>query len=123
MPCEGIERLNPICLPVNAAEATATANQFTDPFSTIAGFFSSAANNATTWLWTQINDATTLDLQSPQLLREMTMTGAMAAVLCVGLFLIQLIAASLRGHPPMLGRAFSGLLISFLGSAFAIAAG
>ncbi|TQM61730.1 hypothetical protein [Humibacillus xanthopallidus] len=121
MPCEGIERLNPICLPVNAAEATATANQFTDPFSTIAGFFSSAANNATTWLWAQINDATTLDLQSPQLLREMTMTGAIAAVLCVGLFLIQLIAASLRGHPPMLGRAFSGLLISFFGSAFAIA--
>lgn len=121
MRCEGIERLNPICLPVNAAEAAVTANKFTDPFSTIAGFFSSAANNATTWLWAQINDATTLDLRSPQLLREMTITASIAAILCVGLFLIQLITATLRGHPVLLKRAFTGLLISFLGSAFAIA--
>lgn len=121
MACEGIERLNPICLPVNAAEAAVTANKFTDPFSTIAGFFSSAANNATTWLWAQINDATTLDLRSPQLLREMTITASIAATLCVGLLLIQLITATLRGHPVLLKRAFTGLLISFLGSAFAIA--
>ena len=121
MACEGIERLNPICLPVNAAEAAVTANKFTDPFSTIAGFFSSAANHATTWLWAQINDATTLDLRSPQLLREMTITASIAATLCVGLFLIQLITATLRGHPVLLKRAFTGLLISFIGSAFAIA--
>ena len=121
MPCDGLARLNPMCLTLNAVEATATVNRFTDPFSTIAGFFSSAANGATTWLWAQINDATTLDLRSPQLLREMTMTGSIAAVLCVGLFLVQLITATLRGHPVMLGRAFTGLIISFFGSAFAVA--
>src|SRR5690606_4367026 len=90
-------------------------------FGSIAGFFASAANNATTWLWEQINEATSLDLSSPRLVEEMTMTGGIAAVLCAGLFVIQVIAAALRGRPVMLGRAFSGLVIALVGSAFALA--
>lgn len=123
MPCEGIFRFNPACLPITAVEAGVglTQNVAASAFTTMAGFFASAADSAVTWLWKQINDATTLDLQSPQLAKEMVMTGAIAAVLCVGLFLIQLINAALRGNPVLLGRAFSGLLISFVGSAFALA--
>ncbi|OFE16177.1 hypothetical protein BA895_20020 [Humibacillus sp. DSM 29435] len=51
------------------------------------------------------HDATTLDLRSPQLLREMTITASIAATLCVGLFLIELITATLRGHRVLLKRA------------------
>ena len=120
-PCTGLARLNPMCIPVDIIEARGAAAKVTDPFGTMAGFFSSAANNATTWLWKQINDATTLDLTSPRLVRELGMTAAIAAVLCVGLFLVQVITAALRGHPVLLARAFNGLIVSFVGSAFAIA--
>lgn len=120
-PCTGLGRLNPMCASANAADVTGAIGAATDPFGTIAGYFSGAANNATAWLWDQLNDATTLDLNSPHLVREIGITAAIAAVLCVGLFLVQVIGAALRGHPVMLGRAFSGLIISFVGSAFAIA--
>lgn len=119
--CTGLGRLNPVCLPSNAADVTGAVGAATDPFGTIAGYFSGAANNATAWLWKQLNEATTLDLNSPHLMRELGITAAIAAVLCVGLFIVQVIGAALRGHPVMLARAFSGLIISFLGSAFAIA--
>lgn len=124
MPCDGIFDINPACIPIKVAEAGADAAQSvaSGAFGTIAGFFGQAANNATTWLWQQINDATSLDLQSPQLAKEMAATAAIAAVLCVGLFLVQLVTATLRGHPGQLGRAFTGLLISFIGSAFALGA-
>ncbi|MGO4363328.1 type IV secretion system protein [Terrabacter sp. RAF57] len=114
---------NPMCLVFTAASGTAGAasNVVTGAFSNIAGYFGLAAQNAITWLWQQISEATTLDLQSPALLREMTITGAIAATLCVGLFVIQVTSAALRGHAPALGRAFSGLLISFVGSALALA--
>ncbi|GAB3077622.1 hypothetical protein GCM10027053_47610 [Intrasporangium mesophilum] len=124
MPCDGIFKLNPMCLPAAAIEsgANVVGGVADSAFGTMAGFFASAANNATTWLWQQINEATALDLQSPQLTTEMAMTGAIAAVLCVALFVIQLIVAAVRGNPVMVGRAFSGLLISFVGSALALAA-
>lgn len=123
MSCEGISGFNPACLPVTAIETGAGVAQgvASSAFGTMASFFASAATSATTWLWQQINQATTLDLQSPQLAKEAAMTGAIAAVLCVGLFLVQLITAALRGNPVLLGRAFTGLIISFLGSAFALA--
>jgi len=123
MPCDGIFQFNPMCLPIIGARAGQNAaTAVTDSaFGSIAGFFSAAANNATTWLWEQINEATTLDLSSPKLIQEMSVTAGVAAVLCLGLFLIQVITAALRGHPVMLGRAFSGLIIAFVGSAFALA--
>jgi hypothetical protein len=123
MSCDGILIANPMCQLMNAASGTAGAasNVVDGAFGNIAGYFGLAAQNATTWLWQQISEATTLDLQSPALAREMAVTGAIAATLCLGLFLIQVTSAALRGHPPALGRAFSGLLISFVGSALALA--
>src|SRR4029079_15119778 len=91
-------------------------------FSHIAGFFGMAAMNATTWLWDQIDDATTLDLGSPALAKEMVATASIAGVLCLGLFLIQVISSVLRREPGGLGRAVRGLMVSFLGSALALAA-
>src|SRR6478672_13764497 len=119
MSCDGIMAANPMCLVAQAAvgAAGAASNVVDGAFSSIAGYFGLAAQNATTWLWQQIGDATTLDLQSPALAREMTITGAIAATLCLGLFIIQVTTAALRGHPVALGRALGGLLISFVGSA------
>lgn len=123
MSCDGIMATNPMCLVAQAAATTsgAASSVVDGAFSNIAGYFGLAAQNATTWLWQQIGDATTLDLQSPALGREMAITGAIAATLCLGLFVIQVTSAALRGHPVGLGRAVSGLLISFVGSALALA--
>ncbi|GEM_PF-1004053 len=112
--------LNPICR-VGQAVTDGAAAVADSAFSHIAGFFGKAALSTTTWLWDQIDSATSLDLGSPELAKELGATAAIAAVLCMGLFLIQVITATLRREPGGLGRAVRGLLISFLGSAFALA--
>jgi type IV secretion system protein TrbL len=117
MSCDGVQALNPICQALSGG-ATAVADT---AFSHIAGFFGNAALSATTWLWDQIGSATSLDLRSPQLAKELEATTAIAAVLCMGLFLIQVITSTLRHEPAGLGRAARGLLVSFLGSVFALA--
>lgn len=123
MSCDGIMATNPMCLVGQAAVTVAGApSRVVDgAFGSIAGYFGLAAQNAITWLWQQLGEATTLDLQSPALIREMAITGSIAATLCLGLFVIQVTSAALRGHAPALGRAFAGLLISFVGSALALA--
>ena len=112
MSCDGVQALNPLCQ---------TQALVTNSFNAIADQFAQAANAATTWLWSQIDDATRLDLSSPDLLREMATTAAIAAVLCLGLFVIQVASAALRQEPGGLGRAFKGLVISAFGSAAALA--
>jgi hypothetical protein len=112
MSCDGMQALNPLCQ---------TQELVTNSFNSIADQFAQAANSATTWLWGQIDDATRLDLSSPQLLHEMTTTAAVAGVLCLGLFVIQVAGAALRGEPGALGRALKGLVISAFGSAAALA--
>ncbi|KGN40840.1 hypothetical protein [Knoellia aerolata] len=121
MSCEGPNKLNPLCL-IQGSVNDAAAGAATSAFSHIAGYFGEASVKATTWLWEQIDEATTLDLTSPNLLREMAITGAIAAVLCVGLFAIQLIRAVLRQEPGGLQRALSGLVTATLGTALALAA-
>ena len=120
MSCEGLQALNPICQ-VGQAITGGVAAVADSAFSHIAGYFGAAALSTTTWLWDQIDSATSLDLGSPELAKELAATAAIAAVLCLGLFLIQVITATLRREPGGLGRGVRGLLISFLGSAFALA--
>jgi len=110
--CDGVQALNPLCQ---------TQALVTNSFNTIADQFGQAANAATTWLWSQIDDATRLDLSSPDLLREMATTAAIAGVLCLGLFAIQVTSAALRQEPGGLSRALKGLVISAFGSAAALA--
>ncbi len=112
MSCDGLQALNPLCQ---------TQALVTNSFNAIADQFGQAANAATTWLWSQIDDATRLDLSSPDLLREMGTTAAIAGVLCLGLFVIQVASATLRQEPGGLSRALKGLLISAFGSAAALA--
>jgi hypothetical protein len=120
MSCEGVMALNPICR-IGKAMTEGAAAVADSAFSHIAGFFGKAALSTTTWLWDQIDSATSLDLGSPDLVKELGATAVIAAVVCMGLFLIQVITAALRHEPGGLGRAVRGLVISFLGSAFALA--
>lgn len=121
MSCDGFQALNPMCQAAQAVQ-DATTGAVDSAFSRMAGYFGLAASNATTGLWKQIDDATTLDLSSPRLAKEMAATATVAGVLCLGLFVIQLIASVLRREPAALGRGLQGLLVSFVGSALALAA-
>jgi type IV secretion system protein TrbL len=113
--CTGANALNPICRLGQAAASAAN-----DAFSNIAGWFGKAASQATTWLWAQIGSATSVNLHSPQLSTDLLATSAIAVVLCLGLFLVQVITSVLRREPAGLGRAVKGLVISLVASVFAL---
>lgn len=121
MKCEDLQALDPLCQAGQYVQGQAT-NAVDSAFARVANSFSEVAMNATTWLWKQINDATTLDLHDPRLLREIGTTAVIAGVLCLGLFVVQVITSVLRREPGGLARSLYGLVISFVGSALAIAA-
>ena len=121
MSCTGANLLNPLCLVSNAVEDQATAAA-TSTFTHIAGYFGTAAEHATVWLWKEIDNATTLDLRSPGLLHEIAITGAIAGVVCLGLFVIQVVRGVLRREAGAFGRALSGLVVATIGTTFALAA-
>lgn len=116
MSCTGLDMLNPACQVASAAQNAADS-----AFGNIATTFAQAATTATNWLWSQIDTATTVDLSSPALHKELAVTAAIALVICLGLFVLQLITAALRRDPSGLSRAVQGLFIMALGSGFALA--
>ncbi|HEX2943568.1 MAG TPA: hypothetical protein VHO91_21110 [Rhodopila sp.] len=115
MACSGIHALDPVCQAKNVAGHLAD-----DAFSKIASYFGQAATSAVDWLWRQLTYATSLDLTGPTIRTDLLITGGIATVLCVGLFVIQMITAALRREPAALARGLRGLLVATVGSAFAI---
>lgn len=119
MSCDGIFSLSPVCVATAAANLPSSIAD--SAFSHMAGAFGVTAGNAASWLWQQLDEATTLDLSSPALLTEIAATTSIAVLLCLGLFTIQVITGTLRREPGALSRACTGLVISFIGSALALA--
>lgn len=117
MSCTGPNALNPACRVKDLAEQASN-----DAFANIAAWFSKAANEATNWLWKEIDTATTVDLDSTHLRTDFMATSAIAVVLSLALFLTQIITSVLRREPGGLGRALHGLFISLVASAFALSA-
>jgi hypothetical protein len=120
MSCDGVQALNPLCQTGDFLRSQ-SENAVNGAFTSMSDQLSQAAMSATTWLWAEMDKATTLDLSSPDLVRELGATSAIAGVLCLGLFLLQLTTAALRREPGAPGRAVKGLIISLVGSAGAIA--
>ncbi|MEO3936811.1 type IV secretion system protein [Dermatophilaceae bacterium Soc4.6] len=118
MSCDGIFSLSPVCVATAAVNLPSSIAD--SAFSHMAGAFGVTAGNAASWLWQQLDEATALDLSSPALLTEIAATASVAVVLCLALFTIQVITGTLRRDPGALGRAFTGLVISFVGSALAL---
>jgi hypothetical protein len=92
-----------------------------DAFHSIAESFGEAADHAVNWLWSQLSAATAVHLGGPGFSREIGMTAAIAAVVALGLFLIQLIQSVLRRDAGGLARAGKGLVVAFVGGAVSIA--
>jgi hypothetical protein len=122
--CTGVNIVNPACQIATAAGnvAQGASNIAESAFGSIASAFAQAATTATNWLWSQIDMATSVDITSPALRKEIGVTAAIALVICLGLFVLQLITAALRRDPGGLARAVKGLFIMALGSGFALAA-
>lgn len=118
--CSGWDSVNPLCRAgqLLGGAASAAGN---DIFGAIAHHFADAANAMVTWLWSQLNAATSIDLMSANIKSDLIATGAIAALVTFALFLIQVIASVLRQDPGGLGRAARGLGVAFIGAAFAIA--
>jgi type IV secretion system protein TrbL len=115
MSCTGPNAVNPVC---RLGEAAASAAN--DAFSNIAGWFGKAASQATTWLWAEIGSATSVNLDSPQLGADLLATSAIAVVLSLALFLVQVITSVLRREPSGLARAVKGLVVALVASVFAL---
>lgn len=124
MSCTGLDALNPLCIGSELADGVSSAagSVASGAFESIARSFGMAAASGTAWLWEEIDSATSLDLTSSELLHEMSATGAIAGVLCLILFTIQLIKGALWRDGAALQRAVTGLMVSFLGSALALGA-
>jgi hypothetical protein len=75
----------------------------------------------TSWLWQQLNTATSVDLTTASIKTDLVATGSIAAIVTFALFLIQIITSTLRQEPGGLGRAVRGLGVAFIGAAFAVA--
>ena len=118
--CAGWESVDPLC---RAKQVLGDAGKAVgqDVFSAIAHYFAGVADSAVSWLWQQLNIATSIDLTAPNIKSDLIATGAIAALVTFTLFLIQVIASALRQDPGGLGRAVRGLGVAFIGAALAVA--
>ena len=91
-----------------------------DAFASIAKDFGQVAASAIDWLWSQIGTATSVQLAGPGFDLDLGIVGAIAGVVALGLFVVQVITSVLRRDHGGLARAGRGLLVAFLGSAAAI---
>lgn len=92
-----------------------------DVFDGIATGFGNVARSVTTWLWQQVGNATSVDLTTGGVQRDLAATGALAGVIAVGLLSIQCISAVLRQDLAAIRRAATGTFVAFVFSVFAIA--
>lgn len=118
--CDGWDSVNPLCQADHVLGNAATAAG-SDAFTSIADYFARLATSAVSWLWSQLDDAASIDLGSAGIERDLLATGAIAAIITFGLFLIQVIGSTLRQDGRGLGRGVRGLAVSFVGAAFAVA--
>jgi type IV secretion system protein TrbL len=98
----------------------AASSAASDAFSQIAHDFASTADHVTTWLWSEMNQATAVELGGKGWGAYLGITLALAATVGAGLFLIQVIASALRRDMGGLGRGLRGLLITYVAGAVAV---
>lgn len=112
------------CLPWDpqGCAADIVKSAASDAFSSIAHDFGHVAGSAVNWLWAQTSDATTVHLGGAGFNLDLSIVATIAATVAVGLFVIQLIASTIRRDAGGLGRAVKGLVVAFIGAGIAIGA-
>src|SRR5437588_8015817 len=92
-----------------------------DAFEAIAKSFGHAAQDATAWLWKQLNTATAVHLGGPGFPTLLSVVATIAVTVGVGLFVLQVIQSVLRREAGGLARAVKGLFVAFIAGAAAAA--
>ena len=91
-----------------------------DAFHQIAQDFGHTAEHVTGWLWGQISGATALQIGGPAWSTPWEITATLAGIVGLGLLVIQVAASALRQDFRGIGRAARGVVVAFVGAAFAL---
>ena len=110
--------LSPACL---ASDAAAGVGSFAagGVLDAIGGAFASAAASVMDAVFEAISTTTTVDLSASYVTQNAAALGAVALVLIVGLFVVQVIGAAIRREPGGLARAVTGAAFSTIATAAA----
>ena len=92
-----------------------------DAFSSIASAFAKAADSTINWLWPQMSTATAIHLGGTAFNQLFDVALAVAVVLAVGIFVVQMAISALRRDPGGISRAAVGLVVMGVGGGTAVA--
>lgn len=120
MSCTGIQVTDPICAVVGSIGKLGSSVT-NSVFASVATAFGNTADSAINWLWSQMSSATAISLGGPTFELDLGLVSAIAAVVCVGLFVIQLAVSALRHDGSGIGRALRGLVVATVGVAITLA--
>jgi len=118
--CAGVDVTNPICLVVRSIGSLGSSVT-SSVFSSVATAFGNTADSAINWLWAQMSTSTSVTLGGAGFALDLGLVTSIAAVLCLGLFIIQLVVSALQRDGASIGRALRGLAIATVGCAITLA--
>jgi hypothetical protein len=111
--------LNPICDGVKLIGRIGSSVT-TSVFGSVASAFGNTADSAINWLWQQLSSSTTVSLGGANFELDLGIVVSIAAVLCLGLFVLQMVVSALRRDAGGVGRALRGLVIATVGCAITL---
>ena len=111
--------LNPICDGVKLIGRIGSSVT-TSVFGSVASAFGNTADSAINWLWQQLSSSTTVSLGGANFELDLGIVVSIAAVLCLGLFVLQMVVSALRRDGGGVGRALRGLVIATVGCAITL---
>jgi type IV secretion system protein TrbL len=120
MSCTGIQLADPICAIVSSIGSIGSSVT-NSVFSSVATAFGNTADSAINWLWSQMSSSTSVTLGGSAFGLDLGIVTSIAAVLCSGLFLVQLVTSALKQDGGGIGRALRGLAIATVGCAITLA--
>lgn len=87
----------------------------TSVFDDVAQDFAHLAEHATQWVWSQLDTATAVRLAGASWNGVLQVTVELGLLVCVTMFLLQIIFSALRQEPGGMGRAVRGVMIAMIG--------
>jgi len=87
----------------------------TSVFDDVAQDFAHLAEHATAWVWSQLDTATAVRLSGASWDGVLQVTVELGVLVCVTMFLLQIIFSALRQEPGGMGRAVRGVMIAMIG--------
>ncbi len=120
MSCTGLSALDPICV-VATSIGHLGSSVTNSVFSSVATEFANTADSAINWLWSQMTSATSISFGGAVFELDLGIVSAIAAVVCIGLFIIQLATSAMKRDGTGIGRALRGLVIATVCCAITLA--